>query len=374
MSQMFYSTEVPRTSADESTMSRSAERLRSDAGVFLRIFIDTITFTFEDDRSSLSAPNVLQLQGSSLVFSSSLPRNSPPTFSLNLAEISLIEKLWNSAILSELTLLSFTSDPPRVSSMNIPMYALDHQRCSESRSLASPQMEISVVMKQVAEGGINVSVNFQHAVCTLSLALINRWASTIGEFLAPQASPSSSIAFSCSVQFQSIEISLAESFVDPSEFNFLSQSILLPNISTSRWTKLSESPILEPRPGGGFRLVFHGLCLSASSCDKPSNSSSIVPLTVSVEEINCFLQFFIDEKNAWELGFLAFRSVKGGSKISLSKERYTGPEGTSSKSEIEDTERVLPGDSFEMPNLAIPDVLVVSAGNVYAGTSLDGCE
>lgn len=367
MSHMFYSTDAPRTSADGLTLSRSAERPRTNSGLFLRMFVDNISLSFLDDRSSVTHPNQIQLRGSSLVFSSSLCRASPPVFSLNLAEISVIERLWDGFSFNDHSLLSFKTDCPSEKSLIVPKYSFDQPRSSDSHSLTGPQMEICVAMKSIADGGIDISITFQHAVCNLTLALVNRWATALGEFLAPQTSPSSSIAFSCTVKLKSVEVTLTESSSgEESENCLLFRSLPFVDILNSRWTKLPESPFLAPHPSGGFRVVFYGVSFTACS-----NSSPLGSLSVTVEEINGFLQLYLEGKDAWELGFISLRSVKEGSKISVSKEMYVGPEGTASKSEIEETERLLVGDTFDMPILAIPEVLVISAGNVYAGIPND---
>ena len=43
---MFYSANAPQASADGAALSRSAEKLRTDAGFFLRLFVDELLVSF----------------------------------------------------------------------------------------------------------------------------------------------------------------------------------------------------------------------------------------------------------------------------------------------------------------------------------------
>jgi hypothetical protein len=372
---MFYSANAPQASADGAALSRSAEKLRTDAGFFLRLFVDELLVSFQDDRLASSASsNELQVNATSLVFSSTISRNSPPSISFSLAEVSLIERLLKDGEPAhvENPLVYFRNHLPSEDSSVIPKHPFDFQRTTNSLSLTGPQLEISVAMRPVKEGGMNISVQFQHAVCQVTLASINRWTATLSEFLAPQTTPSSSVAFSCSVVLQSIEVTLRESPDSDRRTPF--PPLTVSSLSKSRWKKLSSvAPSASSRPGGSFRVVLKGVSLAISSNEKSNSAPAMGPFSVSLEEINGFLQLQlpslqeVDRIETWELGFLSLRSERDGSKISLSKEKYLGPEGLSVKPEVEDSERLTAGEAFEMPTLILPDILVISAGNVYAG-------
>jgi hypothetical protein len=385
---MFFSTDPSlSTAGDAAAMSRSAEKLRADAGLFLRVFVDSFALTFQDDRLAVGdLANEIELRAASIVFSSTISKLAAPSFSFNIAELSLKERIFRDEtstgqgfLPSEHLLVFFENQCPREDSSVIPQHPSDLQRMVDSLSLAGPQVEISVVVKPAAEGGVNVGVNFLHARCDLPLASVHRWTHALSEFFAPQTSPSSAVAFSCSIAFKSVEVILTHSPSGLLDNNRRQpfHALPMPSPPSARWKKVRDLSVPSSHPGGGFRAVFHGLSLALSSNAKATSSPSMGPFTIAVDEINVFLQLrrhpianqphAADRLQTWELGFLSLRSEANGEKISLSKEKYLGPEGISAKSEGEESERVIAGDLFEIPALAVSEVFVISAGNVYAG-------
>lgn len=351
-------------------LSRSTEKSKSSSGIFFRVFIDLTNITFQND--NISPPNELNLTIKSIVFSSTLSPNVPPSFALNLTEIFLVEKHSHPNIMSgdiiENTLLSFSIQNPNEDSLVIPNHIFDAPKPVEATAFSGPQVEISIILKPITEDGINISIQFHHAKCVLSLDTIDRWSSVLSESFGTQTSPSSSLSFSCSIGIKSIDLILKESpEMLHNQEERRKQRENLPSITQlqdhtykNRWKKshsqLNKNSKLSTT---SLRFVFHGISILINP------NLTISPFSITMDKINCFMQIpDRPSNNLWELGFFSIRGGLTETKIKIIKEKYQGPEGVTSKSIQEESERLLLGDVFEMPTLDIQDNIVVSAGQI----------
>lgn len=350
------------TEAIPENLNRSAEKTRSATGLFLRVFIETASISFKDDILSPQFPNEIILRMSSTVFLSAFSSGTSPSISLSFAEVLILERIHESELLAENLLLTFSNQKPDESSLVISKHPFDADLITDATTLSGPHLEVTANMRPITEGGTEITISFQHAQCFLSLKTLNRWSSALGGLLVPQENTSSSIAFSCQIDFKSIDLIFQDSHVSRRESL---PPLSLIQESKSRWKRIQNNQVKTE--SSSIRLVVHGLQISLGAHPSPSFS-------ISIGRINSFLRlhYLVDSLTVetWELGYLSMRSGKREGKISLHKEKFTGPEGIVIEARDSESDGKLDGDTLDISKLDVTDVFVISAGNVQVGKSI----
>mmetsp|Transcript_23429 Transcript_23429/g.34384 ORF Transcript_23429/g.34384 Transcript_23429/m.34384 type:complete len:2514 (+) Transcript_23429:183-7724(+) len=435
-------------STESVNLSRSQHKAATATGSFIRLFIEEVEVTFENDRDADTLSESILLHLGTAVVQFAVPsaatgkQGDPPSPSLraSVADISLLERTSKTSVsfrsspldegnesipqYVERRILHFTSAAPDESSMIIPeagSVVTSGSHPSEGNTvIPGPLLTLHAALRPYSEGGTTVAVDLQHARCEFSVAVVSKWSGILAALMVPTTTTSSPFSFSCTIKVKSIDALL---LVDPSNDphhcdyagpaaagvpNWSTMSSALGFAATSKWTnprwkKLKSVPLgivhqEFPKIGsamgdvpGCVRVVAGGLHLTFTSCNVSTGGETLAKgkppvvtatsssTTLEVDRINCFLRLSRLRRNdaikklnpyvidTWELGFLSISGDGKVKKVSVMKEKYSGPVGLEEKGDTT-VEESVPGlgERFEMPQLDIGEVIAVDAYAVRA--------